>query len=312
MILEIAHAIHPGRRGQRHLFVFTYKFDESYKGAQTMVVGGWIGNEKQWVRVQRRWCKAIAYENRSLPGGRKITRYHAAEMNANDGEYKGWENEGYRKLRFTRKLLKICGRSEMIPIACGMDLKAFLDSFPNRKPPDYGIAYGLCVKVLMSELGHAVENYPNEIRIALVHDHGDWDVLAHDGFYQWKDSPDWKLGERFVSITALSSYDDIGLQCSDLFAYEAMRYLHDHGWEGKDMRAPLRTLFEITDADVFGVYLNRKYLESLKEVIEQGTLNGKRISEIRSRNAATAQGSPQQTERGIGERESAKATKAKG
>jgi hypothetical protein len=101
------------------MFVFTYKFDESYKGKQTMVVGGWIGSEKQWGRTQRLWAKAIAYENNTLPEGHKITRYHAAEMNANDNEYKGWENEPYRKLRFTKRLLRIIGRSCMTPVACG-------------------------------------------------------------------------------------------------------------------------------------------------------------------------------------------------
>src|SRR6266404_5635158 len=104
--------------------VLTLKFDESYK-TRSLVIGGWIGSEKRWARRQQLWQKALSFENNSLPEGRKLSRYHAAEMNANDGEFKGWENEPVRKLRLTKKLLNISGKSKMIPVAAGIDLEAF-------------------------------------------------------------------------------------------------------------------------------------------------------------------------------------------
>ncbi len=270
-ILEIAGIIHPGNPGQRFVTVLAYKFDESYKGSRAMVVAGWVGEERQWRRVRGRWVKAIAHENRTLPQGRKISRYHAAEMNANDGEYAGWNNESYRKLRFAKKLLKILGRSQMTAVACGIDLAAFLELFPHRDPPDYGVAYGMCMKVLMNELGHALDSELLDRQLALVHDHGDWDTLALNAYNQMVDDPKWKHRGRFVSITPLSSCSDIGLQCADLFAYESMRYLHDHDWTGGDMRVPLRELLKMND-NVFAIYLNRTYLENLEVLHRQGKL----------------------------------------
>src|SRR5277367_3585603 len=100
MICEIAHAIHPANKGRRFMAVLTLKFDESYK-ARSLVIGGWIGNEKQWHRRKQLWQKALAFENKTLPENRKLSRYHAAQMNAHDGEFKGWENEPARSSRFT-------------------------------------------------------------------------------------------------------------------------------------------------------------------------------------------------------------------
>jgi len=84
------------------------------------------------------------------------------------------------------------------------------------------------MKQLMILLGEAMEDWEPEFRVAVVHDHSHWDNLAHDGFYQLVDDPTWPYRERFVSITPLSSYADIGLQTADLIAYEAMRWLDNN------------------------------------------------------------------------------------
>jgi len=248
--------------------VLTLKFDESYK-TRSMVLGGWIGNDTRWKRREKLWQKAIAFENGTLPEGRKISRYHAAEMNANNGEYKGWENEQVRKLRFTKKLLNISGKSKMIPVAVGIDLIAFNEIFPHRDLPGVGNAYLLCMKALMQQLGTALaENQPDD-QLAIVHDHGDWDVQALSGYNQMVDTAAWEHRHRFVSITPLNWRDDIGLQSADLFAYESMRYLDDHNWEGEDMRTPLRVLFGLMNRSAFGFHIGRRYLELLREELEK-------------------------------------------
>lgn len=247
--------------------ILTLKFDESYK-ARSMVIGGWIGNDAQWKRRHKLWQKALAFENRTL-GQRKISRYHAAEMNANDGEYKGWESEQARKVRFTKKLLNISGKGKMIPIAIGIDLLAFDGIFPHRDPPGLGTPYVLCMKALMNELGTALaENRPND-QLAIVHDHGDWDTAALAGYKQMVDTLQWEHRHRFAGITPLTWREDVGLQSADLFAYESMRYLDDHNWEGEDMRKPLRFLFGLMNRPAFGFHIGRKYLESLREELEK-------------------------------------------
>jgi hypothetical protein len=66
MICDIAHIIHPAKSGRRLMAVLTLKFDESYK-TRSLVIGGWIGNEKQCPRRHKLWKKALAFENKTLP-----------------------------------------------------------------------------------------------------------------------------------------------------------------------------------------------------------------------------------------------------
>jgi hypothetical protein len=269
MICEIAHAIHPAMEPRRRFMaVLTLKFDESYK-ARSLVISGWIGNEKQWKRRQSLWQKALAFENKSLPEGRKISRYHAAEMNANDGEYKGWKDEPARKLRFTKKLLKISGTGNMIPVAVGIDLVAFDEIFPHRHPSGIGTPYVLCIKALMNQLAEALaKHHPND-RLAIVHDHGDWDYTVLENYNQLVDDTRWEHRHRFVSITPLTWHDDVGLQSADLFAYETMRFLDDHNWKGENMRKPLQVLFQLMNRPAFGFHIGRNYLEGLRMELEK-------------------------------------------
>lgn len=124
------------------------------------------------------------------------------------------------------------------------------------------------MKQLMILLGQAMEDWEPEYRVALVHDHGTWDKLAYDGFYQFVDDPNWEYRKRFVSITPLSSCADIGLQAADLIVYEAMRWLDNTLWTGEDMRKPLRELLKKTD-DVYGFYFTRAYLEKFRALLMQ-------------------------------------------
>ncbi|MFQ5853618.1 MAG: hypothetical protein ACE5JU_23920 [Candidatus Binatia bacterium] len=254
--------------------IVTYKFDESYKLSRTLVVGGWVAEEKQWRRVGKLWQKAIAYENRSLPANRKISRYHAAKMNANEGEYKGWENEQYRKVRFTKKLLKIVSNGKMAAITCGIDLKAFFSVFKGNDPKDLSVPYVLCMKMLMVQIAKALQREPGaeHYRVALIHDHGDWDKQALEGYNALVDDVNWEHRHRFVSITPLTWRDDVGLQPADLIAYESMRWLDDHLWSGKDMRKPLKELTGMSE-HIYGSYIDRGALELLKTEIEKKNQN---------------------------------------
>ena len=266
MIRDIAHIIHPDIAGRRYIMVLAFKFDESHKNSRSFVVAGWMGEERHWKRVEKRWQKAIAFENKTLPGERKISRYHASHMNANDCEFKGWENESYRKLRFTKKLLKIVGVSQLSAVAIGLDLDAFLKIFPDRDPPDFGIPYVICIRQLMYEIAFAMQEWPEDCRVALVHDHGDWDKLALEGYNQLVDDPEWEHRHRFVSITPLTWKDDVGLQAADLIAYELMRRLDDTLWTGRDIRIPLKAILEMNN-HVSGKYLDHGELKSLKQRI---------------------------------------------
>lgn len=270
MICELAYAIHPAPEGSRYMAVFTFKFDESIdKERRTLIVGGWIADDKQWKRVEDRWQKAIAQENKTLPPERQIKRYHAAEMNAVDGPFEGWDK--IRKNRFTNKLLKILSNGRMTAASCGIDLAAFDELFPRRDLHDYGPAYVICMSLLLVHLIDAAKEQVPDAKIALVHDHGPWDVCALQAFNAWMAEDSWGEKDRFIGITPLRWQDDVGLQAADLIAYESMRAIDDELWRKKQsipMRYALRTLVS-NDVPIYGVYNSREGLESFAKQLKE-------------------------------------------
>jgi len=241
--------------------ILTFKFDESYKDKRTLVVAGWFADERQWKRLESRWQKAIAFENKSLPPEQQIKRYHAAQMNAGDGPFAGWDTP--RKNRLTKKLLKILSNGRMTAAGVGIDLAAFDDIFPLRKPKDYGIAYIICMGTLLLSIADAAKEEPEDVRVGLVHDHGPWDKFALEGYKKWINDDSWDCRNRFLGITPRSWKDDVGLQAADLIAYESMRHIDNALWNpDSQMRHGLRNLLS-SDVPVFGVYHSRSGLAEL-------------------------------------------------
>jgi hypothetical protein len=191
-------------------------------------------------------------------------------MNANDGEYAGWENESPRKLRFTKKLLKFVSNKQMTAIGCGIDLVAFNELFPEHEPTDNCIPYLLCMQMLMVLIGEAMHGKVKpEYKVALVHDHGDWDVEALKGYNRMMDDPKFEYRDRFVSITPLTWKEDVGLQAADLITYESMRWLDDHLWTKRDIRPALRALTKMNDM-VYGTWINREGLQDVRKAYDEG------------------------------------------
>jgi hypothetical protein len=268
MICEIVPIIHSGDPGHRYMGIFAFKFDESYN-ARTLVIGGWIAEASQWKILKRRWRRAIADANRQLPKGKKISRYHAANMNANDGEFRGWESRSEMKLWFTKRLFQIVSTDRMVAVASGIDLKAFCEIFPRRDPPDYGVAYTICMQLAMSRIGEALKRHPPMDRVAIVHDHGNWDKEALEAFNVLVDDPEWQYRQRFVSITPLRWQEDAGLQSADLIAYECMRVVDNELWTGGNMRKAMQELLK-RNPDIYPAYLDREALLAAKDEMDKG------------------------------------------
>ena len=156
----------------------------------------------------------------------------------------------------------------MIPVAVGIVLCVFQDIFPFCDLAGVGNPYLLCMKALMQQLGRALAEHRPDDQLAIVHDQGDWDADALQSYSQMLDEK-WEHCHRFLSITARSSREDVGLQSADLFAYESMRYLDDHNWTGENMRKPLQVLFGLLNRAAFGFHIGREYLELLRAELEK-------------------------------------------
>lgn len=203
--------------------VLQFKFDESYDH-QIMVVGGWIATEVEWKRLEGSWQRYIDDENSRSEPEQQITRFHATEMNCKGGEFKHWDHR--RCIRFSRKLINLLAKREMGAIATGCNMDGIQQIWPNgEKKTVQRRTYVLCMKQMMVDIAHIMEEFFPGDTVLLLHDHGSWDDAALEGYNLMIDEPGWKRGHVFEGIVSKSGKDPsaIGLQAADMIAYEVFK-----------------------------------------------------------------------------------------
>jgi len=225
-ISDAARMIHPGKRGHRIVAVLQFKFDESYD-SQIMTVGGWIGEELEWKRLESTWQKRVEFENLHSPDNQKITRYHATEMNCKGGEYKNWDKE--RCLLFSQKLIHMLSKRRMAALAVACDMDAIREVFPKGDPAELKRRiYTLCFKALMVDIAHIMQTYFRGDTVVLIHDKN-WSTETLAAYNLMIEEagrdPDRVWGKRalFEGLFVKTGQDAIGLQAADMFAYETFK-----------------------------------------------------------------------------------------
>lgn len=220
-ISDVARMIHLGKRGHKIVAVLQFKFDESYD-SQIMSVGGWIGNELEWKRLESTWQKRIDFENAHVRADQQITRFHATEMNCKSGEYQNWDKT--MCLRFSKKLIQMLSKRKMGAIAIACDMNAIREVFPKGDDADLNRrTYVLCVKQLMVDIAHAMQDYFPGDHVLVIHDHGNWDEQALKGYNLLIDDPTWKPRGLFEGLLAKTGKEVVGLQAADMIAYETFK-----------------------------------------------------------------------------------------
>jgi hypothetical protein len=247
--------------------VLQFKFDESYDD-QVMSVGGWIGNELEWKRLESVWQRRIDFENaRNLPD-RQITRFHATEMNCKGGEYKSWDKE--MCLQLSKKLIHMIAKRKMGAIAIGCDMNAIREIFPGGD--ERGLlrrSYVLCMKQLMVSIAHILEDYfPND-HVLLIHDHNNWDEDALHGYNLLIDDPDWGTRGLFKGLLSKTGKDDVGLQAADMMAYESFKAIKAKiKSPAAAMRGAVQEMVK-RDIPIQSQWIDRKAALALYDVMKQ-------------------------------------------
>jgi hypothetical protein len=189
-----------------------------------MVVGGWIASDLEWDRLEASWQKRIDHENSRSTPEQKITRFHATEMNCKTGEFKHWDRR--RCAQLSGKLINILARRKMGAVATGCNMEAIQQVWPNGEEKTLKRrTYVLCMKQMMVDIAHIMEEFFPGDRVLLVHDHGSWDDAALEGYNLMIDEPEWKRGHVFEGIVSQSGKDPsaVGLQAADMIAYETFK-----------------------------------------------------------------------------------------
>jgi hypothetical protein len=200
--------------------VVNFKFDESYDH-QIMCVGGCIGNEFEWKRLESRWQKRIDFENAHSRSDQQISRYHASHLNAFDHEFVNWDRD--KSIKFSKRLIALIAERRMGAIAVASDMDAIKEVFPKGGKSRQRSTYVLCIKQMMVDIARIMRDvFPGD-KVLLIHDHGNWDVEALKGYNLMVDDKNWKPRHLFLGLLPMTSPQSVGLQAADMVAYEVFR-----------------------------------------------------------------------------------------
>jgi len=279
--------MNPGPRGKRYMALLKFFCDESYdsdpnKGVRnpvktskaplhvprTFVVGGFLANDKIWGNIERPWAE----QNRKFG----VSRFHAANVNARNGEFAGWERQ-YRD-SYVLPLLGILqeqGRY-LHAVSIGMyprDYEKVINPHGRRM---FGNPYIACIKTCLVTIAHEMElmGMPREDRFSVILDRNDFESDAVKIFYAIKDDPKFLLRHRLATCAPGGWEEFIPLQCADMIAYDTYRLLDNKNIGMEKGRKSLESLYEKNG--FMGFYFEQDLLRGIKEPLEksQGADNG--------------------------------------
>lgn len=232
-----------------------------------MSIGGWLGEEKEWARLELQWGKAINYQNFHAAPDQQIARYHAANMNARDHDFQNWSKEMSEK--FCARLLRVLTRRSIGMISCGVDMDALKAEFSDGDPDRKKRAYAFLIKNIMVDLGRVMREVRPGDQVMLIHDHGDWDADALAAYNHMVNDPRWVSRDVFHSITSLTWRQSVGLQAADLAAYETFRVLKTKlATDEISLRYALRHL-QAQGIPMIARYIDLKSVRALREMTEK-------------------------------------------
>ena len=249
--------------------VLSFKFDESYD-KRCMCVGGWVGEESEWRRLENQWQKRIDFQNaRALPN-QQIERFHATRLNGYSEEYANW-NSGMSAM-FCGKLVRMLIRRKMGFVCCGVDLDALDAVFPESAPVKMEDAYALCIKQTMVDIARIMRVYRPTDEVMLIHDHGSWNLQALKAYNSMVDDERWPARKYFHSISPLTWKQSVGLQAADLIAYEGFkvmrkRLIHN----SSELRWALRE-FIAKEVPAAAKYMDKSSILELRTLIESSNI----------------------------------------
>jgi len=145
-------------------------------------------------------------------------------MNCEDGEFEHWDHR--KCIRFSRKLVNILVKREMAALATGCNMQAIQQIWPNGdKKTLHRRTYILCIKQVMVDLAHIMEEYFPGDGVLVIHDQGSWNDVALAGYNLIVNESDWPYGQLFAGLVSKSSKDSsaVGLQAADMIAHEVFK-----------------------------------------------------------------------------------------
>jgi hypothetical protein len=203
--------------------------DESYSGENPPLTFGlscliaW-GNEWPWIELA--WNKVLEAKNSELinAGRKPIARFHAADMNALAGDFKGWD--GPERTEFTQRLVEhVFRRHDTGFLGYTLSLRDISEVWP--KGDALFAAYYMTTQFLIFDLPGVIEQrFPDAKGITLIHDRCGYDGAILKAFDHVRNDQDFRHRDMFTTIAPMGWENCVPLQPADFCAYESMKESH--------------------------------------------------------------------------------------
>ncbi len=252
MIGDIAGRLTGSPEGMRYMAMLWFYCDESYDqpshAPRTYCVSGLLGEERTFKKLEANW---VGINNRF-----GVERYHAAPLNALDGEYKGWDKS--KQIQYSKRLLNALKKRgfDLQVTSIGIEADAYRKVYSDAAKERLGHPFLLCFKTCLTMIATQLLSLPPEYKFSVIFERNEHLAEAVRVFYLLKEL-DKECGPRMGTCTPGQWDENIALQPADLVAYESMRLLQTKR-SGADMR---RAFKELTGINSFiGYYFDKEIM----------------------------------------------------
>lgn len=221
--------------------------DES-ANKQLMCVGGWLGRDFTFDRIEEAWDRRISYEqNLSVKQGFKpIERYHANYCSNFKREFSrenGWDET--RQIKLTKRLINILtdnGVHNPAAIVFGGAKEDYLRYFPESSEDWEKALYFFSLVMCFYEIASLVKGtYPNE-RVNIFYERGKFGGAVNAALDYIKRPENIHVGRYIITAVPVGWEDCTAIQSADFMAYEGYKRVGGTFSGRETIRKSLQTL----------------------------------------------------------------------
>jgi hypothetical protein len=221
--------------------------------------GAWVWFELDWKQCLDEKNAELKQQDRPL-----ISRYHAADASSQVNEFAGWTPAEVTD--FFKKLLGVFRKHITNTVGYTINLREFVEVFPETANDPKKPAYGLLLKYLMIEIGNNILAREKWNLVSIIHDRTKgYNQTLLDAFDAMIVDETFAHRERFSSITPMSWEHCIPLQPADMVAYENFKEV-EGGHKNRLRRRSLQALLDCEST--FGGKCVEIPLQGIREIKE--------------------------------------------
>jgi hypothetical protein len=245
--------------------LLNFYLDESYN-EKTFILGGFIGSEKDWKKLEEKWKRRVVLERRRH---KTFERFHATSCNGKTGDYAGWSSA--ETTAHVKAFLRIIKQCKIYAVCSGIDMDALKAEYPDEND-HIASAYDLALRQCMIMTVREVLGTPEKYEVAIIHDWANkYNAILSSAFSKMVEDQRFEYRNIFKTIAALHWFDSACLQPADLIAFDTFKLLAATlRCTTPKMRKSLEALLG-GGTPVKARYINRSTLVKLKALQKEAT-----------------------------------------